>query len=43
MKHYPVHLKLDSERDVTTYHLKHRKVHVLRSAMRSLKAYASKR
>lgn len=29
MKHYPVHLKLDPERDVTTYQLKRRKVHIL--------------
>jgi len=30
VKHYPVHLKLDAERDVTTHHLKRRKVHILK-------------
>jgi len=30
VKHYPVHLKLDPKRDVDTYHLKRRKVHILK-------------
>ena len=30
MKHQPIHLKIDPKRDVQTYHLKHRKVHILR-------------